>query len=120
MREDRSVDLIIGILGVGSGSNRDALFYPNNANSANRPEISFVYVPGSDALPSEPVPVTPTNGSWAVETGINIAPDTTPSLTWNFSASGVTVGGYSVEMDTTSTFDSPNLIIATALDRHRI
>ena len=114
MREDRSVDLIIGILGVGSGSNRDALFYPNNANSANRPEISFVYVPGSDALPSEPVPVTPTNGSWAVETGINIAPDTTPSLTWNFSASGVTVGGYSVEMDTTSTFDSPNLIIATS------
>ena len=73
MRENRSVDLILGIVGVGSCADRDALFYPNSANSANRPEISFVYVPGSDALPSEPVPQAPLNGSWSVESGIDPA-----------------------------------------------
>ena len=35
MREDRSVDLILGILGSGSGNNRDALFYPNSASSTS-------------------------------------------------------------------------------------
>ena len=83
MRENRSVDLILGIIGVGSGGDRDALFYPNSANAANRPEISFVYVPGSDALPSEPVPQSPLNGSWSVENGINPAPETSPQLSWN-------------------------------------
>ena len=114
MRENRSVDLILGIVGVGSGADRDALFYPNSANSANRPEISFVYVPGSDALPSEPVPQTPLNGSWSVETGINPAPDTSPQLTWNLTSTGVTIGGWSIEMDTSSSFDSPNLVMATS------
>ena len=114
MRENRSVDLILGIVGVGSGGDRDALFYPNSANSANRPEISFVYVPGSDALPSEPVPQTPLNGSWSVETGINPAPDTSPQLTWNLTSTGVTIGGWSIEMDTSSSFDSPNLVMATS------
>ena len=114
MRENRSVDLILGIIGVGSGGDRDALFYPNSANAANRPEISFVYVPGSDALPSEPVPQSPLNGSWSVENGINPAPETSPQLSWNLSSAGVSIGGWSVEMDTTSTFNSPDLIMATS------
>ena len=113
MRENRSVDLILGIVGVGSGGDRDALFYPNSANSANRPEISFVYVPGSDALPSEPVPQAPLNGSWSVESGIEPAPDTSPQLSWNMTSTGVTIGGWSIEMDTSSNFDSANLIMAT-------
>ena len=66
MRENRSVDLILGIMDVGSGNNRDILLYPNSANPASRPEISFVYVPGSNALPSDPTPVLPLNGSWSV------------------------------------------------------
>ena len=114
MRENRSVDLILGILGSGSGNNRDALFYPNTAASTSRPEISFVYVPGSDAVPSDPVPVSPLNGSWSVETGINPAPDKTPQLAWNLSTSGVSIGGWSIELDTTNTFDSPDLIMATS------
>jgi len=114
MREDRAVDLILGIVGVGTGSDRDALFYPNNANSASRAEISFVYVPGSDALPSEPVPQTPLNGSWSVDSGINPAPDQNPHLSWNLSNSGVNVGGWSIELDTTSNFNSPDLIMATS------
>ena len=114
MRENRSVDLILGIVGVGSGGDRDALFYPNSANSANRPEISFVYVPGSDALPSEPVPQAPLNGSWSVESGIEPAPDTSPQLSWNMTSTGVTIGGWSIEMDTSSNFDSANLIMATS------
>ncbi len=114
MREDRSVDLILGILASGSGNNRDALFYPNSASSTSRPEISFVYVPGSDAVPSDPVPTSPLNGSWSVETGINPAPDKTPQLAWNLTASGVSIGGWSVELDTTDSFDSSDLIMATS------
>ena len=114
MREDRSVDLILGILGAGSGNNRDALFYPNSANSASKPEISFVYVPGSDAMPSEPVPQSPLNGSWSIESGINPAPDKTPQLSWNISSSGASIGGWSIEMDTTDSFDSQDLIMATS------
>ena len=114
MREGRSVDLILGVLGAGSGNNRDALFYPNSASSTNRPEISFVYMPGSDAIPSEPTPVTPLNGSWSVESGINPAPDKTPQLSWNLTTSAVTVGGWSVELDTSNTFDSSNLVMATS------
>ena len=114
MREGRSVDLILGILGSGSGNNRDALFYPNSANSVNRPEISFVYVPGSDAIPSEPVPQLPLNGSWSVQSGINPAPDATPQLSWNLSSTGTTIGGWSIEMDTSSSFDSQNLVMATS------
>ena len=114
MRENREVDLVLGVVGVGSGYDRSALFYPNNADATKRPEISFVYVPGSNALPAEPVPFSPLNGSWSIESGMNLAPDQTPQLSWNFSASGITVGGWSVELDTSPNFDSQNLIMATS------
>ena len=114
MREERAVDLIIGIVGVGSGNDRTAYFYPNSETSTNRPEISFIYVPGSNALPSNPVPVAPLNGSWSVESGINPAPDQSPQLSWNFTTSSVTVGGWSIEMDTSVDFDSSNLLMSTS------
>jgi hypothetical protein len=114
MREERAVDLIIGIVGVGSGNDRTAYFYPNSETSTNRPEISFIYVPGSNALPSNPVPVGPLNGSWSVESGINPAPDQSPQLSWNFTTSSVTVGGWSIEMDTSVDFDSSNLLMSTS------
>ena len=114
MRENRSVDLILGIIDAGSGNNRDVLFFPNSANSANRPEISFVYVPGSDALPSDPTPVSPLNGSWSIEQGINPAPNQNPQLSWSYTANNASVGGWSVELDTTPTFDSSDLIMATS------
>mgnify|MGYP001177181361 FL=1 len=114
MREDRAVDLVLGIVGVGSGVDRDALFYPNSASSSNRPEISFIYVPGSDALPSEPVPQSPLNGSWSVESGINPAPEQMPQLSWSFLSTGVSIGGWSIELDTSANFDSPDLLMATS------
>ena len=73
-----------------------------------------MYVPGSDAVPSDPVPLSPLNGSWSIETGINPAPDKTPQLAWNLSTAGVSIGGWSVELDTTDTFDSSDLIMATS------
>ena len=114
MRENRSVDLILGIIDSGSGNNRDILLYQNSASSANRPEISFVYVPGSDALPSDPTPVTPLNGSWSIEQGINPAPNQNPQLSWNYTSNNANVGGWSVELDTTPTFDSTDLVMATS------
>ena len=109
MRDESSVDLFLGIVGVGSGGNRDAFFSPNsNAVTNNRPEISFVYIEGSDEAPPNPVLLSPANGSWAVEDGIEVAPDTTPVLNWSFS-SGVSLAGWMIEIDTTDTFDSTNL-----------
>ena len=114
MRENRSVDLILGIMDVGSGNNRDILLYPNSANPASRPEISFVYVPGSNALPSDPTPVLPLNGSWSVKQGINPEPDQNPQLAWNYTANSATIGGSGVELDTSPNFDSSNIIMVTS------
>ena len=114
MRENRSVDLIIGVLGIGSGIDRIALFYPNHENSVSRPEISFVYVPGSDALPAEPVPQLPLNGSWSIDSGINPSPNDTPHFSWNYVSTGASVGGWSIEFDTSANFDSSNLLMATS------
>ncbi len=114
MREGRSVDLIFAMIGYGTGGNRDAYFFGNNQIASVRPEISFIYVPGSNAIPDTPVPNSPLNGSWAVETGINPAPDTKPQLNWNYSSSGAAVGGWSIELDTTTSFDSQKLVMATS------
>jgi len=114
MREGRSADFILGIVSAGSGNDRDALFYPNHATSTSRPQLTFVYVPGSNAIPADPVPFSPLNGSWSVESGIEPAPLQDPILSWNFSAGNITVGGWSLELDTTETFDSINLITATS------
>jgi len=114
MREGRDVNLIFAMIGYGTGGNRDAYFYGNNQIDSMRPEISFIYVPGSNAIPDTPSPTSPVNGSWAVETGINPAPDTKPQLSWNYSTSGASVGGYSIELDTSPTFDSQSLVMATS------
>ena len=111
MRENRSVDLILGVIGTSDAS---ALFHPNSASSSERPEISFIYVPGSNALPTKPTPTSPANGSWSIEPGINPEPDQDPQLSWSFVASGVSVGGWSVEMDTSPNFTTSNLIMATS------
>ena len=54
MREDRRVDFIVAMLGAGSGGARTAYFSTAEDSMASRPELTFVYVPGSDALPSDP------------------------------------------------------------------
>ena len=109
MRDETSVDLFLGIVGVGSGSTRDAFFAPNSETTVeNRPQISFVYVQGSDEAPQNPTLVSPLNASWAVKDGIEVAPDTTPVLNWSF-ASGLPLAGWTIEIDTADTFDSANL-----------
>ena len=113
MRNNHSADFILGILGAGSGQIRDALFHTGSAVDAKRPELSFVYVPGSNAIPIEPVPVTPLNGSWSIQPGINPEPVLQPMLSWTHS-SGISVGGYAVQTDTTETFDSNEMSIETS------
>jgi len=114
MREGRNVDLMLGIIGAGTGNNREVLFTPNNANSANRAEISYVYVQGSDAVPDDPVPTSPLNGSWSVENGIEVAPEQSPVIGWGFSANNVSVGGWAIQFDTASSFDTADLRSATS------
>ena len=113
MREDRRVDFVAGMLGVGSGSSRTAYFYAAEADMSDRPELSFVYVPGSDAVPSNPSLVLPLNGSWSIGTGVDMTPITRPTLNWSFSGN-MNIGGYLVQLDTQSDFNSLNSLTVTS------
>ena len=113
MRENRSVDFLIGILGAGSGQSREVQLYPGFAPDAQKPELSFVYVPGSNVVPADPVTVTPLNGSWSMGAGVDQTPIKRPELTWSF-GSNLVVGGWAVQLDTASTFDSTSLITKTS------
>ena len=113
MRDNHSADFILGIIGAGSGQIRDALFHTGSAVDAKRPELSFVYVPGSNAIPIEPIPVNPLNGSWSIQPGINPEPVLRPLLNWTHS-SAISVGGYAVQLDTVDTFDSNDMSIETS------
>jgi len=114
MRQDRAADFIIGVTGAGSGISRDILIYPgSDATASNRPQLSFVYVPGSDAVPNDAVPVLPLNGSWSVTPGIETAPEHRPELGWSFSGS-MSIGGWAVQMDKSTSFSTPDLIMTTS------
>ncbi len=113
MREERRVDFIVGMVGAGSGVTRTAYFATAEASVADRPELRFVYVPGSDAVPANPVPQTPLNGSWSMGTGVDQTPISQPELTWSFSG-GMAIGGYIVELDTTDDFSSPDRSAASS------
>jgi len=113
MRNNHSADFILGIVGAGSGQIRDVLFHTGTAVDAKRPELSFVYVPGSNAIPLEPTPVLPLNGSWSVADGINPEPIDRPLMNWTHST-GVSVSGYAVQLDTINTFDSNDMSIETS------
>lgn len=113
MRNNRSADFMIGVLGVGTGQTRDVQLYPGSGAVSVRPELTFVYVPGSNVVPSDPVPTLPLNGSWALGSGVDLTPLDQPTLAWNFN-SNLSVGGWAVQLDTTPTFDSSNLQVSTS------
>ena len=113
MRDNHSADFILGVVGAGSGQIRDVLFHPGTAVDAKRPELTFVYVPGSNAIPIEPVPVMPLNGSWSIASGVNPEPIYRPMMNWTHSSS-VGVSGYAIQMDTVDTFDSNDMSIETS------
>ena len=113
MRDNHSADFILGIVGAGSGQIRDVLFHPGTAVETKRPELSFVYVPGSNAIPIEPMPVLPLNGTWSVAPGINPEPVHRPLMNWTHS-SAVSISGYAIQMDTVQSFDSNDMSIETS------
>ena len=113
MRENRSVDFMLGVLGVGTGQSREVQLFPGSGAVSTRPELTFVYVPGSNAVPSDPSPFSPINGSWAIGSGVDLTPLDQPTLDWTFS-SNLAVGGWAVQLDTSPTFDSSNLQISTS------
>lgn len=113
MRQNSSADFLIGILGVGSGSNREVQLYPGFATDARKPQLSFVYVPGSNAVPLDPVPVTPLNGSWSMGTGVDQTPVKRPTMSWSFGTTS-SVGGWAVQLDKSTTFDTASLLTKTS------
>ena len=114
MRDDRAADFIIGVTGVGSGLDRDIMIYPGSTSTASyRPQLSFVYVPGSDAIPNDPVPLSPLNGSWSVTPGIETAPESRPELGWSFNGT-MSIGGWAVQLDKSTSFSTPDLIMTTS------
>ena len=113
MRENRSVNFLLGVLGVGTGQTRDVQLFPGSGAVSTRPELTFVYVPGSNAVPMDPYPTAPLNGSWAIGTGVDLTPLDRPTLEWNFN-SNLNIGGWAVQLDTSSTFDSSDLQVFTS------
>ncbi|MBT60982.1 MAG: hypothetical protein CMA63_05460 [Euryarchaeota archaeon] len=113
MRENRSADFQIGILGVGVGQSREVQLYPGRAEDSEKPELRFVYVPGSNAVPNDPSPLMPLNGSWSMGTGVDQTPIRQPTIGWTF-GSNLVVGGWAIQLDLSETFDSTNLITKTS------
>ncbi|MBN29307.1 MAG: hypothetical protein CMB34_01400 [Euryarchaeota archaeon] len=105
MREDRRVDFIVGVLGAGSGGARTAYLSTAEDSMSSRPELTFVYVPGSDALPADPSLLTPVNGSWSIGSGVDLTPVARPELTWSFN-NQMALAGYIVQLDTQADFSS--------------
>jgi len=105
MRENRSADFMLGILGAGTGGSREVQLYPGLSLDSQKPELRFVYTPGSNVAPTNPVPLTPLNGAWSMGTGVDQTPEKRPSLTWSF-GSNLGVSGWGVQLDTSSSFDS--------------
>ena len=101
MREERGLDLILDVLNPGSGQTR----YVYIAESVSQltedkwPELILVYTSGSDVAPDTPSTISPLNGSWAIEEGIEAKPDDSPTLNWSASQ-GVPLTGYTLEIDT--------------------
>jgi hypothetical protein len=95
MRENRSVDFMLGVLGVGTGQSREVQLFPGSGAVSTRRELTFVYVPGSNAVPSDPSPFSPINGSWAIGSGVDLTPLDQPTLDWTFTSNFV-VGGWVV------------------------
>ena len=114
MREERSVDFLIGVTGVGTGTDRDIMIYPGSISTESyRPQLSFVYVPGSDAVPDDPVPIHPLNSSWSVTSDIEVAAVHRPELGWSFNGS-MSVGGWAVQIDKSTSFSTPDLLMVTS------
>ncbi|MDC0056064.1 DNRLRE domain-containing protein, partial [Deltaproteobacteria bacterium] len=109
MRNGINFDVILAILGSGSGSDREALFYGNANSAASRAELVFTYVPGSSSIPDQPVPLSPANGSWSIEDGIEPKPIQNPLLNWNYT-SNTNVSAFAIDIDSNTSFESADLL----------
>ena len=114
MRTEASFDVLLDIVG-GSGY-RDALFYSKEAsNPLNQPELVLRFTSGSNALPDVLQPLAPANGSWAVTSGIHVAPEPRPVLNWSV-PTAVPIAGWEVQLDTSDGFDSSDLLTVTSFN----
>ncbi len=108
MRWNVPADFLI----IGSGSGQASMYDKESASTAaSYPELVIRYSPGSMEVPDPPSPTFPINGEWSVTSGMVIAPEGKPSMTWNHTGT-VSANGWVVELDTTPTFNSNNLVVA--------
>ena len=98
----RPVDFIVDIPQNASTSSKFFRFY-SNYEIANYPVLSFIYVPGSNQLPSIPILETPVNGDWLYESGFTLQNIQDPIFEWN-SSSNSQIAGWAIDIDTNNTF----------------
>lgn len=114
MRVGGSSNFILGVTNQSVSGTLEALFYSNSAANVNdRAELRFVYMPGSNSIPSSPSPLSPLNASWSVESGITPSSIPNPLMNWSMS-NMVGVGGYAIQFDTVDSFDSSNMQLFTS------
>ncbi|MBT6972619.1 MAG: DNRLRE domain-containing protein, partial [Euryarchaeota archaeon] len=85
------------------------LLYGNTNTAASRAELVFTYSPGSSALPDQPIPLSPANGSWSVEDGIEPKAIQNPVLNWNYS-SNINASAFVIDIDSNTSFESADLL----------
>jgi len=107
LREMRPVDFILDIP-QSSSATSNFFRFNSNFNGVNTPELSFIYVPGSNQLPSIPNLESPLNGEWLYQPGFTLDNIRDPTFEWNTSSNSP-VAGWAIDIDVSDTFSSPQL-----------
>ena len=112
MRDNQSLNLLLDVLPGQSNSN--ALFFsPLTGNIDNLPTVEIIYSPGSNMKPIPPSASKPTNGEWLFVNNSSMEVDDQPLIEWAPN-NAVSVLGWSLEIDSTDEFNSPNKISASS------
>lgn len=102
-RAGTSLDFILT-----SSSTTPVTFYDRGQNGG-MPELVIIYTNGSNAAPTTPTSLAPSNGDWVLTGDVTFGVDLTPTLTWN-GTSTPPANGWEVQLDSDSSFSTTNLM----------
>ncbi len=116
MRDGTPLDLIFNTISTSTTSTTSStLFYSSfESDQSKHPSLKFVYIPGSNQLPSIPTLDLPLNGDWLYESEFMLNAVTKPTLDWTDNAGTNNVIGWALEIDSSSSFSTNQLQTLTS------